>query len=182
MIVPLFYYRMSKIHVINEDICMLHKYIIAAMCILMNIPIYAMKHNTLRLIKKWEDVQPFAGKVVAYKTTSYYINSIKDDYQSHNSIFNYGFIERTPIYWSCGEMGYNMNKLLKKKGYPGNMALTKREILHKPFRMREVNSREAKEIIKAITRKKARFAYTWGERKQEIISDLKLIVQQKNGE
>jgi hypothetical protein len=69
---------------------MINKNILATIFILTSTSTYTMKNN-FRLIKKWEDLTPFAGKIVAYKATSCHIKS-EDDYRLNRFILNYGYI------------------------------------------------------------------------------------------
>jgi hypothetical protein len=163
---------------------MLNKTILTVLCILMSASTYTMNNNW-KLIKKWGDLKPFAGKIVTYVSSSHYIKK-KDDYRLRNSNFNYGYIEKNTSYWFYTEtgyrlgdkpVGYNMSPLIKNKCGDRNIPLTNREITHQLLCIRKVNPQEAKKIIKNLISKKAKFANTWENKEQEIISSLQLIAQ-----
>src|SRR5579864_4075818 len=86
---------------------------------------YAMEsNNTMQLIKQWEDVKPFAGKIVAYTTTSSCFCSKKSFVpgryvsNSKNQPILYGYVtyhgDKEPWSWCCGETGYPLSKLIRK--------------------------------------------------------------------
>ncbi len=133
------------------------------------------ENNSLTAIQKWQDVTPFAGKVVAYTATTNYLDSKTYKYLLPASSLSYGYIDESLHPWEgCGD-GYNLSQLIKKNGVPGNKALADEFISKGSLCMREVTSQEAREIIEALTPQKANFDYQSGKK---IISKLQLIAKQ----
>ena len=129
---------------------------------------HAMENKSLQRIQDWQDVTPFAGKVVAYMAAMPYLDS-GYKYVLPNSDLSYGYIENYPSRWgvNCGN-GYNLRQLLKKGGVGSNTALANKYIDEGSLYMRDVNSQEAYEIINVLTSKKAAFSMTYGNEEKKL--------------
>ena len=114
-------------------------------------------------IQSWEEVAPFAGRVVAYQTDSVYFGATKG-YTVEN--IHFGHISEFPIYFS--EKGYNMVKVLKPGDVPGNCVLVASKLkLH--ISMRLATKEEIGLIGKAITADQATFEYMFDKERMNAI-------------
>lgn len=114
----------------------------------------------LTAIRKWEDVIPFAGRIVAYQAKTYYYTNGKEGYPwDPFPGLLYGRISEAPRFWSRGE-GYSMSYLLLPKDMASNCAFTN-DLLEEDanVRMRLADHQELGLIGRVIDSAQAVFAY-----------------------
>lgn len=132
--------------------------------------IYSMQETLDKLtssmvkINKWQDVAPFADRVVAYVTNAHYFGSDKGYPISSDSRLKYGYIGKV-FPWGTGD-GYTLIQLLKVDDSAG----------HKPLNdywlgqseetylfMRLASKEELAKMIEAVPLRKAKFEYMFDE-------------------
>jgi hypothetical protein len=124
-------------------------------------------------IKKWEDVAQFAGKIVAYKATSYYLARSSKDRCSiaTDPSFVYGYVKGEPCQWDGiglirGEMGYDVARLFRPEAVASACAFIDTRIKEDSVQMRLVTAEERSKIAEALKLKKAKFEYGFFFEKQ----------------
>jgi hypothetical protein len=149
---------------------------------------YAMEpegNDSWTAIKTWQDVSPFAGKIVAYTAIRSFLDDTIDRYLLPSSNLSYGYVEGKSSQWVIGGEGYKLHPLLEKEGEQRNIALKDAYIAKRFFDMRKITSQEAEEIRDALTAQEAKFAYVWKDKfdyiwsdtEEELISQLDLIIE-----
>lgn len=113
--------------------------------------------SEMQTMSSWKDIAPFAGSVVAYKTNSCYLGSLKG-YVLEDKSLQFGYIEERVSEWSCGERGYHLIRLLKPDELPSNCALIDSQ-LKSSISMRRASRDEIISITKAILADQAHFEY-----------------------
>ncbi len=111
--------------------------------------------SSFQTIQSWDQVTPFAGRIVAYQTSSYYIGATKWLTEGNT---RFGFIEEVPLRWERNEKGYLMIRVLKPQDSHGNCALIDSQ-LKEQLCMRIATTAEVELIDKAIAAKEAKFEY-----------------------
>lgn len=109
----------------------------------------------MQVISSWDQVVPFAGRIVAYQADSGHFGATSG-YTVGD--YHFGCIDETPSNWSGGEKGYNMTKLLKPEAVGSTCALIA-SVLKKPIFIRLATKEETSLIGKAIAAGQARFEY-----------------------
>lgn len=150
--------------------------------------------SEMTIIKKWDDIKPFAGSVIAYKIRGGVLSEahqewMADDAYSINSDVTLKFGSLwTPIarWGSSGSVlldepkegyGYNLDKLLKKGSSGGNYPLTDDMIKAlSPLLMRIAKVDELNTIRDAIVSDKALFCYA---NKETTLGLLNKFIEQK---
>lgn len=117
-------------------------------------------------IDHWVDVIPFAGRVVAYQTNSYYYGAHKG-YTIGNVHFGY-INEAFNRCRCCGENGYTMTKILKPDDIASDCILITPK-LNSNMSMRLATKEEIELIHKAITADQAEFEYMFDKEKVNAI-------------
>lgn len=127
----------------------------------------------MQKIEKWEDVKPFAGKIVAYTARSYYFNEGQESsiVTQEEPNLKIGYIipgtEISP--WCTSEYGFNLACLLKKKSISSKHALINSLIKEDgSIYMREVTHEECAKILKLLVENKVKWDYDMGPNEQEI--------------
>ena len=119
----------------------------------------------------WDDAMPFAGKVVAYKTTSYYMGSEKG-YVLDDLDLKFGYVSCEFGEWyPCGievERGYCLTKLLKPKDISGTSVLNGDRC--QSISIRLASSKEISSIIQAITSDQAILEYWDKDKSLSVLS------------
>ena len=119
--------------------------------------IYTM--NEFKHITKCLDATQFAGKVVAYKTTSNYFGSYQG-YSLLNPSTKYGYIEEDLQYHPQErDSFYLLNQLLKSKEVPNRKCLLRSKLQNAHLYVRKITKQEAKSIIQLMKSEKAKFDY-----------------------
>ncbi len=143
-------------------------------------------------IKKWEDIQPFAGHVVAYKIEPlsfikqfFYGNSVNLDtmcgYQLDPSKpIKYGHIDESQTTWllkphaKSGEIGYIMRKLLEKNQVESHCILVNSVVKSCNLSMSHVTTKEIHQILAAIDSDKAVFNTLFAPNNTQLILQKRL--------
>jgi len=118
---------------------------------------YAMDtmDNSMQQIMSWQQVAPFAGKMVAYKTNTLYLNSGNSAHQLQIlrlfSDFCYGYISSIPMDWLSGGRGYKLEQLSKPKTLQWSKALTNDIIKKDTLYMRVIVPVEARAILHVLS-------------------------------
>lgn len=130
---------------------------------------YPMEHA-----QKWLDIYPFKGKIVIFKTTSFYLGSNQGYliYPERKEL-KVGLITNQPSHWDGGETGYNLGILLNQKEVGSNHALVTSKIKYSNFKIRLPLPSEVDKIKNAVLNDKASFGLSWG------MNILKIIDSQK---
>lgn len=124
-----------------------------------------LKYTT---IKKYEDVTPFAGKVVGYKCIkpSYYFTNGEGRFQvMDNKDLTFGLVSNIITNWNVSKgngYGYSLDKLIKKGAGPGNTAFVNQQINEYAggeIEMRLATKEELTYIADAIKTNLAEFCY-----------------------
>jgi hypothetical protein len=111
--------------------------------------------SSFKIIKSWDDVTQFVGRVVAYQTDSDYFGPTQC-FTVGNTRF--GYIREGHGPWGeTGEEGYNMVRVLKSQALFQPCALIASE-LKKNLSMRLATKEEVNLISKATTAGQAAFA------------------------
>lgn len=108
-------------------------------------------------IHKWQDVQPFAGRIVAYIADHY---SGKEYILNTNNMAKYGFVEHTPsFYLSANGTAYTLHQLVAHRAegsWCESFVLIKTSTQKNIF-VRLASTEEIEHIRHAISRDKAIF-------------------------
>lgn len=146
----------------------MHIKFLLALVFIININ-YAMQesegqeHKMLK-VTSWKDIEPFAGRIIAYKTDSFYIGN-RNCYRIYSDeSIKFGYVFPRSSEWEVwpedkGGTGYNLARLLLKDGAPGNCALIDRYILKCYLFLRLASQEEIMKIHNAIKSEKAEFEY-----------------------
>ena len=102
----------------------------------------------METIKKWQDVEKFAGKLVAFETGSTYIG-FGSDKNGNGEYIGFAIVDGYAVEWTRGGLAYGMTKIYKKGQVPGNCCLSQKEISN-GLKMRLVSSAEFEQIKKDI--------------------------------
>lgn len=102
--------------------------------------------SEMQPIKSWEDIKPFAGGFVAYKTDSYYFGARRGHTFDSDKTTYFGYIDNNVVEWDTGEKGYNITRLLKPKEIGGACALIASRLTY-PISMRAATENEMKKIV-----------------------------------
>lgn len=139
---------------------------------------HAMEQNGLQLIQKWEDVEPFANKVVAYTARTYWLNDTWYKYALPHSDLSYAYIDKSSCKWTDPGKQFTVLQLYKKDSVQCNTKdLTKNTLDRESLKMRDITAQEAREIIAALTSEKAVFSCVWCDKEEKLISQLRLIAE-----
>src|SRR5437016_3534403 len=75
----------------------------------------------LARINRWTEIEPYVGKIIAYKATLYYLKG--DPFVISNcQNLCYGYIRSVPQFYGSGR-GYFMQRLLKKEFIPDDCTI-----------------------------------------------------------
>lgn len=130
----------------------------------------AIEASSWQPINNWKDVEPFAGKIVAYKAmTCYFVSEYQYSLPADSSII-YGYIERQTTEWITDEEGYGLVRFYKKDGIRSNIALIDSQLKGAFLHMKIPTSSEKTELLQAVRSNKADFFP--GSRREEILSTL----------
>jgi len=137
----------------------------------------SIKKDPLVTISSWKDVKPFAGRIVAYESESYYLDAFPNKVYPLNSkpSLTYGYVDTEPSNWSCGEVGYGVTRLLIPKAIAGNCAFIDPAIRGKHVKMRLATPKELAQISKAICFNKAKFEYVYDKKEAYAMLTISLI-------
>lgn len=107
--------------------------------------------SDMTTIRTWEDVKPFAGGVVAYRTDAYYFLG-RDRFLDSDPSVQFGYIKNEVSQWGGGQ-GYQLSRLVFPKDIPylercplHNRALA----LQSPIEMRLVTPEELVLVLDLI--------------------------------
>jgi hypothetical protein len=114
--------------------------------------------NPIHRITSWEQIQPFAGKIVAYQSSLFYfvVDTLKT--KSYDA-WSYGFISSSPKFWTEEEQGYQIKRLLHKKGVQSCCFLVNPLLQEGSFYIRTATPHEKKTILQELNDNKAKFDY-----------------------
>ena len=112
---------------------------------------------TMQPINCWNDASQFAGKVVAYHTTSDYFGA-KRCYTFDDKSTYFGVIDEKTSKFNTGEIAFCMSKLLKAKEKASFCAIILSNI-SSPLTMRLATTHEVEQIQKVIISEEAYFAF-----------------------
>jgi hypothetical protein len=122
-------------------------------------------------ISVWKDVIPFANKIVAYTTDSYYYSWKEDGYLINGNTLNYGLIDADKTDWRERETGFKMSQLQKKESGAGTKALVDSLLKDANLYMRLINKDEINKIREAIKADAANFEYCFDKEKILLLLD-----------
>jgi len=125
---------------------------------------------TMTKIEKWESVTPFAGRVVAFRTTSPYFGAKKGFPIDSDASLKFGYISDDPSSYDEGEMGYKITRLLKPTEIPGGCIVLNSH-LDIPLLMRLATVEEVNKMRKAVESAIAEFEYQFGNNRIFAILD-----------
>lgn len=138
--------------------------------------VHAMENNTLQPIQKWQDAEPFADKIVAYKAKTYWLNNECSKYTLPSFSMSYAYIDKSSCAWTDRGRQFTLRQLYKINKTQQIRYLEKDTLSKEFLEMREITAQEAKEIIEALNSQKAQFSCMWDDEKK-ILSQLELIAQ-----
>lgn len=110
-------------------------------------------------IQDWQAVTPFAGKIVAFKTTSKYFARKGSQYIiSENSTY-YGYIQPKTSSWNTGEQGYELETCLYKNALSSVNALVDSKLKDASMQIRPASDQEKKQLLEALSAGAATFDF-----------------------
>lgn len=135
------------------------------LCLLSVKHVAGMERSTqMALIAKWEDVAPFAGKVIAFKILGGSLGSEKEYVLTEDNTLKFGYIYDFVSPWHREGKGYEITRLLKRNVIHGVFALTNDSIKElTPLLMRVATTHEINKICNAIDSNMAEFQYASNE-------------------
>jgi hypothetical protein len=129
------------------------------------------KPQEMKHIQTWEDVVPFASRIVAYTTETHYYNgnnplSISVDgkvaflSQVNSSDVQFAYIREKPPYpWTPEGERYSMSRLIKSHSVPRGCPIWNTILEEHPMKMRLATSNEMTKILIMIESEQATFEY-----------------------
>lgn len=126
---------------------------------------YSVDSN-MKKITNWSDVNPFAEKIVAYQTDSYYFGHSENNFYLKDSKIWFGYISEGHNYYH--EPGHDLEPLLKPTAVPYNHALIASK-LGCSILMRVATREEIDSIANAIDTDQAKFNYRSKQMSKKII-------------
>lgn len=126
----------------------------------------------MKPIVKWMDVAEFAGHLVAYTTTSYYLGGSKEHVPGFPDVY-IGYIGTEPSRFQLTNVGpdagdecYAMDKLIPAGACHGTCAVAPEFIEGTELQMRTVTDQEVEAIHMLLESKQAVFCYDGGPAKE----------------
>ena len=104
-------------------------------------------------INRWEDIEVFKGKIVAFDTNIYYYRG------TEKMITQYAMVGLSPSSWQFGGTGYNMSIFKKKTETAGNRALINEFLRSGIMTMRTPDETELKQLISKLQTDQYGFEY-----------------------
>ncbi len=120
------------------------------------------------VVKTWDQVTPFADKVVAYQTDSDYIGNGQREYNI--GVVRFGLVRSNPSQWAVpycpatdeNSFGYNMDRVWKRGNVGSVCALTTRNLKPRTT-MRLATAEEMGVLRTEITEGEAHCGCEWGD-------------------
>src|SRR5690242_9824378 len=137
------------------------------------------QETSMTLINSFVDVEPFSGRVIAFKTTSFYMGE-KNGYKLDDSGTKYALISESLDHWevrpSDGEnnRGYSMSIFLNPKETPSNHALIDCKLKNANMQIRLATKQEVCLIKEAVVYDKAVLEYKFDKNKIISLLDLEI--------
>lgn len=128
--------------------------LIINVCLGMNDSEKPVKDTSMTEINTWQDLAPFALRIIAYKSDSSYINCNKNYKFDKKDTIQFGVVSEFPMTWKDG--GYDLHQLIQGGALAVYCYLTNREI-SEGLAARLANKDETVKIYAAIRNDKARF-------------------------
>jgi len=144
---------------ILQGVSMTKNMLLLSLCALLFCSAHAANDEALEevIVKKYQDVEPFQGKIVAITSNSYYINN-----KSWSDLVTvFGYIEPREQLQSGGEMGCEFRRISKPDDSHGTCALVNETIAQGAVQMREANNEEVKTLWKAIREGSLEFEHSF---------------------
>lgn len=106
-------------------------------------------------IEKWEDVKPFEGQLIAYKTNNWLLS--KKNIELNSTYF--GYVSTQLAEWESGGYGYNLHRLIEFDSAPSTHPLINNILNRTYLYIRLVTEEELNTIENLLNEKKAELEY-----------------------
>lgn len=116
--------------------------------------------STMIKIEKAHSLTSFAGRLIAFRTTSYYFGSKQGYPIAADTSLKFGYVSADCLLWKNGENGHQITRLLKATDIPGACAVID-FFLNAPLFVRLATLEETNKIRQAVDSEAARFEYVF---------------------